>query len=128
MYLTTAAAAAATLKGLIASLTERATENPRRVVDYANEIRVWTGIADTLIAWESFCADVAEHFDAGSPEMFIAKYDWIAQHATQSPDDTWSGRGNDGRRSYEDGRRQALEYVRDQVRCEARALVAGAAK
>lgn len=125
-YLTTAASAKATLDDLIARLTSRVTENPRRVTEYANEIQEWRGITEMLTEWERLEADATDYFKNAAAAMKIAQYDWIAQKGTEHPDDRMSGRENDGRRAYHDGRRKALESIRDRIRDEARELGASA--
>lgn len=123
-YLTTAASAKATLDDLIARLTTRVTENPRRVTGYANEIQEWRGITDMLTEWESWEADAANYFK-DPVSLLIAQYAWVARRGTEHPDDRWSDRDNDGRRSYYDGRLKALDSIRDSIR-EARELGASA--
>jgi hypothetical protein len=121
MYLTTKASAKATLDDLIARLTTRVSENPRRVTEYANEIEEWRGITDTLSEWERWESDASGYFK-NAAELVTAKCEWIGRMGTESPDDTWSGRGNDGRRAYADGRRKALLSIREQISGEVRAL------
>lgn len=124
MYLTTAESAKATLDDMIARLTTRVTENPRRVTALANEIQEWRGITELLTEWELWEADAANYFK-DPVSLLIARYDWVARRGTEHPDDRWSGRENDGRRAYYDGRLKALESIRDSIR-EARELGASA--
>lgn len=122
----TAASAQASLDRLIARLTDRVTEDPSRVTDCANEIQHWRGIVDTLTAWEQHCAAAVEYHGAGSLALLLDHYEWISMEGNTSPDDEWSGRGNDGRRSYRDGQRAALRSIHGHVREQARATIQGA--
>lgn len=71
----------------------------------ANEVAWAAGYAaETLHLWL-----VAK----GSGADRTALRDQIIQSLTQSPDDTWSGRSNDSRRRYNDGRRDAAKSVHD---------------
>lgn len=49
-------------------------------------------------------------------QVLLAQYDTVATSATRHPDDAASGRGMDGRRAYNDGRREVLADVTGALR------------
>ena len=126
MYLTTAADAQKSLDDLIGSLSGRVAVNPARVTDYANGIQEMRGIVDVITVWERHCADSADYFGENPVALLIDKQEWLAKMALTAPEDTWSGRGNDGRRSFHDGRMKVLQSIRDHLIGESRALIAAA--
>lgn len=103
----------------IGMLTPNAAERPDRVIDMAIGIERLRGQADVLAYLEKeFYAIVHWGVEQGwtMQQTLLAQYDTVASLATQHPDDTWSSRLNDGKRAYNDGRREVLSYVVGELR------------
>lgn len=92
---------------------------PDRIIDAAISIERLRGQADVLAYLEKeFYQIVHWGVEQGwtMQEILLAQYDTVAGLATQHPDDSASGRGMDGRRAYNDGRREVLSYVTGALR------------
>lgn len=96
-----------------------ATEAPHRVTDAANEVERWRGVTTTLIEWEQDLKDLLAHAEEqgwSDDKLTIGKYRILTRMLVRRADDGWSGRGNDGKRSYHDGRMEALDTIADDLR------------
>ena len=103
----------------IGMLTPNAAERPHRLIDMAINIERLRGQADVLAYLEKeFYAIVHWGVEENwtMQETLLAQYDTVAGLATAHPDDTGSGRHGDGRRAYNDGRREVLSYVTSLLR------------
>jgi hypothetical protein len=103
----------------IGELTHKAADRPDRVADLAISIERLRGQADVLDTIEKQFADIevwAVKQNWTITHVLLVQLDLVADLATQNPDDTWSGRGNDARRAYNDGRRDVLQYIARQLR------------
>lgn len=98
----------------IGQLPQRLAEHPDRVTMYANNIERLRGQADVLEFLEREFYQIV-HWGVDNlwtmQEVLLAQYDVLMGLATAHPDDAGSGRGGDGRRSYNDGRREVLSRV-----------------
>lgn len=89
-------------------LSEAATEEAvswGTLAERANEVARATGYADL---WYQVWL-----VTKGSDGDRTVLRDYLVQRLTENPDDTWSGRGNDARRAYNDGVRAAARSAHD---------------
>lgn len=103
----------------IADLTEQATKRPDWVTNLANSIERLRGQYDTLRHLEQSFHSLevwAVENRWTEQQLLLAKYDDAATLATLPPNDSVSGHGNDGRRAYNEGRRDVLAYVFNRLR------------
>ena len=95
----------------IGQLTQRVANRPDRVTDYALDIERLRGQADVLVCLEDFFKGIVEQGGEQGWHMhqiLLAQYDIVTNLAL---DDTGGSRLNDGKRAYNDGRREVLQYV-----------------
>jgi hypothetical protein len=67
-----------------------------------NQVHFWQGVADLYTGYEARVEALRKNEITGARAAY-AKLHFIASRLQRGPDDTWSGRGNDDRRSYWDG-------------------------
>lgn len=100
-------------------LTQKVAERPDLVTMYANNIERLRGQADVLAYLEeNFRGTIEYGMEQGwhMTQILLAQYDVVAGMATQHPDDTGGSRLNDGKRAFNDGRREVLAYVTRELR------------
>ena len=76
----------------------------KEITDTAMSLAYTEGVAYTLVRY----ADLRMDFDCGHDEAV----DVLVSEVMNGADDTWSGRGNDGNRSYFDGRRETVSKMK----------------
>lgn len=94
-------------------------ERPERIVDRAISIERLRGMADVTKYLEDKFSDLdvwAAEQGWTPGQVLLVQLDTVADLATQHPDDTGGSRLNDGKRSYNDGRREVLQYVARRLR------------
>ena len=113
MYgINTLAQAEAALRDAQFVLVNKATESTHRLADYVNEVEEWQGVVAVFAEWERSLTHIAEFDGDASPERIeLEKWKVLTRMALKDTDDTWSGRCNDARRAYADGRRKALNKL-----------------
>lgn len=98
----------------IGLLTPDGADKPNRIIDAAMYIERLRGQADVLEHLEREFYQIV-HWGVENlwtmQETLLAQYDTVAGLALQHPDDTGSGRLGDGKRAYNDGRREVLWHV-----------------
>ena len=103
----------------IGELTQIVAERPTRVTDRAMSIERLRGQADVAAYLEKNFAEITvwgvEH-NWTMTQVLLVQLDVVADLATQHPDDTGGSRLNDGKRAYNDGRREVLQYVARRLR------------
>jgi hypothetical protein len=104
---TTAAAGAATARQAVAARADVA--DPDTLHDLVNALAVYIE-RNRMFAWAALVAD-------DNPDEIDR---WLLDQALTSPDDTWSGRGNDARRVAADARREAVAEIATLARSIAR--------
>lgn len=92
------------------ALVKAATEGSNRIADRANEVEEWRGVVMVMAEWERSVERI-EKLQASPERTLIEKYATLARLAVRSADDTWSGRGNDAKRAFQDGRLKALSRI-----------------
>lgn len=98
----------------IGELTQKVADRPDRVTDYALNIERLRGQADVLAYLEDNFRGIVEYGGQQGwhmTQILLAQYDVVANLAVQHPDDTGGSRLNDGKRAYNDGRREVLAWV-----------------
>lgn len=103
----------------IGELTPAVADRPDWITTYAQSIERLRGQADVLELLEkSFYQIVHWGVEQGwtMQEILLAQYDEVASLALQHPDDTGGTRNNDGKRAYNDGRREVLYAVQSKLR------------
>lgn len=124
----TAAQSLEMLKDQQHELIKVTTENQlHRIADATNAVYFWQGVANILAEWEENVATISEraverHWDR--TRILVVQQQRLADLLLRSTDDSWSGRGNDARRSYADGRREALEQIAQDLKSDADAIFA----
>lgn len=103
----------------IGELAPLLAERPDRIVDKAISIERLRGQADVTKYLEDQFADITvwgvkENWTM--TQVLLVQMSVVAELATQHPDDTGSGRLNDGKRAYNDGRHEVLQYVARRLR------------
>lgn len=94
-------------------------ERPHRLVDLSMSIERLRGMADVTDYLERHFADLtpwAAEKGWTPVQVLVVQMDMVADLATQHPDDTGGSRLNDGKRAYNDGRREVLQYVARRLR------------
>lgn len=98
----------------IGQLTSNGADRPNRIIDAAINIERLRGQADVLALLEREFYQIV-HWGVDNlwtmQQVLLAQYDTVAGLALQHPDDTGSGRLGDGKRAYNDGRREVLQWV-----------------
>jgi len=103
----------------IGELTPLLAERPDRVVDRAINLERMRGQADVIAYLEKHFAEITVwgvKQNWTMTQVLLVQMDTVADLATQHPDDTGSSRLNDGKRAYNDGRREVLQYVARRLR------------
>lgn len=96
-----------------------AVEQPHRVTEAANEVSHWLGVTKAMYDWESDVRDLLEHAQDNAwtdEQVTIGKYQILTRLLVRDSDDKWSGRDNDGKRSYHDGWMDALKNIESNLR------------
>jgi hypothetical protein len=92
---------------------------PDRIIDAAISIERLRGQADVLAYLEKEFYEIV-HWGVEQgwtmQQTLLAQYDTVAGLATQHPDDTGGSHLNDGKRAYNDGRREVLAHVTGELR------------
>ena len=99
----------------IGNLAARAADRPDRVSELANSIERLRGQAEVLVLIESDFDGILAHGVEQNwtmSQVLLVQMSMLADLAVQHPGDTWSGRGTDACRAYNDGRREVLKHVR----------------
>lgn len=94
-------------------------DRPHRLIDLSMSIERLRGMADVTAHLEDHFARVTEWGVSQNWTMLqilVVQMDMVADLATQHPDDTGGSRLNDGKRAYNDGRREVLQYVARRLR------------
>jgi hypothetical protein len=89
-------------------------KNPGSAGRIANSLANRQGTYDAFVEWEREMADMATFAESenwSDLRITATKHRILAQMALRPVGDEWSGRGNDERRSYHDGRREALSEL-----------------
>jgi hypothetical protein len=109
---------AATLKSVLTIEANEAgpaiAKDPSSAGRIANGLAKRQGMLDAMTQWEADLANIdalAAKERWSELRIVATKTRVLAQMALRNNDDTWSGRGNDERRSYADGRREILSDV-----------------
>lgn len=107
------------IRNTITDAVGRITERPsNRIIDAAINIERLRGQADVLAYLEKEFYEIV-HWGVEQgwtmQETLLAQYATVAGLATQHPDDTGGSRLNDGKRAYNDGRREVLSYVTNEL-------------
>ena len=103
----------------IGELAPLIAERPDRIVDRAMHIERLRGMADVTAYLEEQFADITNwgvKQNWTMTQVLLVQMDMVADLATQHPDDTGGSRLNDGKRAYNDGRREVLQYVARRLR------------
>lgn len=128
----TAAQAFDMLKDQKRKLIEFTTEGQdHRITEAANAVQFWTGVATALGDWEETLAKSSERAverEWDATRLLVVRMQRLTDMALQASDDTWSGRGNDARRSFLDGRREALDQIHWDLKAQADAIFASKSK
>lgn len=100
-------------------LSVNGADKPHRIIDAAINLERLRGQHDAVKHLENEFYQIV-HWGVGqgwtTQQILLAQYDTLADLATRNPDDTASGRGGDGVRAYNDGRREVLAYVARELR------------
>jgi len=113
----TLAQAEAALRDAQFVLVNKATESTHRLADYVNEVESWSGVVAVFAEWERGLEHIEQFTEdlndgaARRARVELEKWKLIARMALKDTDDSWSGRGNDARRAFADGRRKALSHL-----------------
>jgi hypothetical protein len=105
----TAKDAEAMLASCQEALIAAATESTHRLADRVADVEEWRGILSVMAEWERGLEWMAEHVEAD--RIQLEKWKLITRMALRGADDSWSGRGNDAKRSFHDGRLKALSRL-----------------
>jgi hypothetical protein len=103
----------------IGELAPLLAERPDRVVDRAMNLERLRGQADVTAYLEKQFAEITVwgvKQNWTMTQVLLVQMDTVADLATQHPDDTGGSRLNDGKRAYNDGRREVLQYVARRLR------------
>ena len=103
----------------IGELTQIVAERPDRVTDRAINIERLRGQADVAAYLEKNFAEITVwgvEQNWTMTQVLLVQMNVVADLATQHPDDTGGSRLNDGKRAYNDGRREVLQYVARRLR------------
>lgn len=93
-------------------LVEAATKSTNRLADRVNEVEEWRGIVAVFAEWERGLEHIAEFGKDCTPERVeLEKWKLVTRMALRGADDSWSGRGNDAKRAFHDGRLKALSHL-----------------
>jgi hypothetical protein len=92
---------------------------PDRVTDRALSIERLRGQADVAAHLEKHFDDITAwgvEKNWTMTQVLLVQMNLVADLATQHPDDTGGSRLNDGKRAYNDGRREVLQYAARRLR------------
>lgn len=103
----------------IGELTQIVADRPDRVTDRAINIERLRGQADVTAYLEDQFGSITVwgvEQNWTMAQVLLVQMSVVADLATQNPDDTGGSRLNDGKRAYNDGRREVLQYVARRLR------------
>lgn len=98
-------------------LVEAASKGTHRLADRVADVEEWRGVVSVFAEWERgleyLRSELSDDMSGKDRRQRVELEKWklLTRMALRGADDSWSGRGNDAKRSFHDGRLKALSHL-----------------